>query len=140
MQSNPKFPGATPVPTDGGPVRYEYAGGGSWSIDPDDPYFHNTPDGSFKVPEDSSYRTGGADAKVRITEQKLDPGVVKVELDLDEIHMLTEIHFTVRNADEGSPEAKFYLRGDVSADTESWVLTPYGDSAVKAKKAKRAKS
>src|SRR5580765_6238748 len=127
-QPNPKFPGTVAVPTDGGPVRYEYPGGGSWNIDPDDPYFHQTEDGSFRVPEDSSYHTGGADAEVRITEQKLDPGIVKIELDLDEDFMLTEVHFLVRVRNGSGPEAKFFLRGidpDEYSKAPHWVLTPY---------------
>ena len=134
-QSNPKFPGAVAVPVEGGPVRYEY--GNSWRIDPDDPYFHQTDDGSFHVPEDSEYRTGGADTVVRVTEEKLDHGVVRVEVDLDETHGLIEVHFTVRNADEGSPEARFFLRGidgEEGGETDHWVLTPYPDSRVKARK------
>jgi len=121
--ANP-FPGTIPVPEPNGPVRYMSPGGGSWRTSTDDPYFHQTEDGSFKVPEDSPYHTGGAEATVRITEQKLDPGVVRIEVDIDEYQGLTEIHFIVRNQARGPnavPEARFYLQGiDEEDESPAW--------------------
>ena len=126
------FPGSTPVERPGGPT--EYHKGPSWRIDPEDPYFHQTPDGSFYVPEDSSYRTGPpeTDAKVRITEQRLDPGIVRIEVDLNEEHVLTEVIFTVKNGDR-SPEATFYLSGVGNledGEPHVWILGRGKDSPI----------